>query len=206
LRRIVTTASWRSTVFFTWDWLAALGAREGIPGVLGHALSMQALHGGKAKNEKMDAQKIAVLLRGGMSPPASVYPAALRATRALLRRRMPLVRKRAELLAQVHNTPSQDNLPEMGKHIASTANRDGVAERFPAPAVHKRLAVDLALLDSDAQRRPDLERHSVHTAQHHDAHTCYRLQAMAGVGTSLALVLRYDIHAIRRFRHWFRFV
>ena len=37
-----------------------------MPFVRGHALSMQAIHGGKAKNDKIDAHKIAVLLRGGM--------------------------------------------------------------------------------------------------------------------------------------------
>ena len=34
---------------FTWYWLADLCAREGIPFVLGHALYMKAIHGGKAK-------------------------------------------------------------------------------------------------------------------------------------------------------------
>ena len=49
---------------FTWYWLADLCTQEGIPFVLGHALYMKAIHGGKAKNDKIDAQKIAVLLRG----------------------------------------------------------------------------------------------------------------------------------------------
>jgi transposase len=74
---------------FTWYWLADLCAHEGIPFVLGHALYMQAIHGGKAKNDTIDSQKIAVLLRGGMLPQAYVYPAQMRATRDLLRRRMP---------------------------------------------------------------------------------------------------------------------
>jgi len=54
----------------TWYWLADLGAQEQIPFVLGHALSMKAIHGGQAKNDTIDAQKIAVLLRGGMLPQA----------------------------------------------------------------------------------------------------------------------------------------
>jgi hypothetical protein len=78
-------------------WLADLCAREGIPFVLGPALYLQAIHGGNAKHDKRDAHKIAVLLRGGMLPPAYVYPAAMRATRDLLRRRRHLMRKRAEL-------------------------------------------------------------------------------------------------------------
>ena len=37
---------------FTWYWIADLCAREGIAFVLGHALYMKAIHGGKAKKEK----------------------------------------------------------------------------------------------------------------------------------------------------------
>ena len=71
---------------FTWYWLADLCAAEGIAFVLGHALAMKAIHGGKAKNDKIDSHKIAVLLRGGLLPQAYVYPAAMRATRDLIRR------------------------------------------------------------------------------------------------------------------------
>jgi hypothetical protein len=56
----------------TWDWLAELCAAEGLPFVLGHALDMQAIHGGTAKHDTIDAQTIAVLLRGGMLPQAYV--------------------------------------------------------------------------------------------------------------------------------------
>jgi hypothetical protein len=82
---------------FTWYGLADLCAQEGIPCVLGYALSMKAIHGGKAKHDKIDSHKIAALLRGGMLPQASVYPAQMRATRDRLRRRIHLMRKGAEL-------------------------------------------------------------------------------------------------------------
>jgi Transposase len=121
---------------FTWYWLADLCAYQGIPFVLGHALSMKAMHGGKAKHDKIDAHKIAVLRRGGMLPQAYVYPAKRRATRDLLRRRIHLVRTRAELLAHIQQTNSQ--FPEIGTKLAYKANRAGVAERFPEPAVHKK--------------------------------------------------------------------
>ena len=58
------------------------------------------------------------------------------------------MRKRAALLTHVQNTNSQYNLPEIGKKIAYKANREGVAERFPDPAVQKSIEVDLALLNS----------------------------------------------------------
>ena len=53
---------------FTWYWLADLCAEKGIPFVLGHALSLQAIHGDKAKNDQIDSHKIAALLRGDMLP------------------------------------------------------------------------------------------------------------------------------------------
>jgi transposase len=156
---------------FTWSWLADLCAHEGIPFVLGHALYMKAIQGGKAKNDKIDAQKIAVLLRGGMLPQAYVYPAEMRATRDLLRRRIHLVRKRAELLTHVQQTNRQYNLPEIGKKIAYKTNRSGVAERFADPAVPKSIEVDLALLDYYDQLLRDLELAIVKTAKQHDANT-----------------------------------
>jgi transposase len=184
---------------FTWYWLADLCAQEGIPFVLGHALYMKAIHGGKAKNDKIDAHKIAVLLRGGMIPQAYVYPAEMRATRDLLRRRMSLTRKRAELLTHVQQTNCQYNLPDIGKKIAYKANRVGVAERFPDPAVQKSIEVDLALIDYYDQLLRDLELAIVTTAKQHDANTLYLLQTVPGIGKILSLVLLYEIHDITRF-------
>src|ERR1700758_1913080 len=154
---------------FTWYWLADLCAQEGIPFVLGHALYMKAIHGGKAKNDKIDSQKIAALLRGGMLPQAYVYPAEMRATRDLLRRRTHLMRKRAELLAHVQNTNSQYNLPEIGKKLAYKANRNGIAERFADPAVQKSVAVDLALLGYYDELLRDIELSVLKAAKQHDA-------------------------------------
>jgi hypothetical protein len=46
---------------FPWYGLADLCADDESPCVLGQALSMQALHGGKANNDQSDAHKRAVL-------------------------------------------------------------------------------------------------------------------------------------------------
>jgi transposase len=184
---------------FTWYWLADLCPRAGMPFVLGHALSRKAIHGGKAKKDKIDAQKIAVLLRGGMLPQAYVYPAEMRATRDVLRRRIHFMRTRAELLAHIQQTNSQYNLPEIGKKIAYKANRDGVAERFPDPAVQKSLEVDLALIGHYDQLRRDVELSIGRTAKHHDANTLSLLRTVPGIGDILSLVLLYAIHDIQRF-------
>ena len=184
---------------FTWYGLADLGAQEGLPFVLGHALYMKAIHGGKAKNDTIDSQNIAVLLRGGMLPQASVYPAEMRAPRDLLRRRLHLTRKRAELLAHIQNTNSQYTLSEIGKKLAYKANRDGVAERFPDPAVQKSVEVDLALIAHDDRLLSDVELTIVQTAKQHNAQTLYRRPSGPGIGKILSLVLLYEMHDIARF-------
>jgi transposase len=184
---------------FTWYWLADLCAREGMAFVLGHALYMKAIHGGKAKHDTIDAPKIAVLLRGGMLPQAYVYPAEMRATRDLLRRRMHLMHKRAELLAHLQHTNSQYNLPEIGTKLAYKANRQGVAERFPEPAGHQSIEVDLMLIDHYDQLLRDMELCILKTAKQQDSNTLYLLRTIPGIGAILSLVLLYEIHDIQRF-------
>ena len=121
---------------FTWYWLADLCAEHKIAFVLGHALYMKAIHGGKSKNDKIDSAKIAHLLRGGNLPIAYVYPKGMRETRDLLRRRMYLVRHRAETIAHIQNTNSQYNLEPFAKKLSFAANREelNIAPRFSAPA------------------------------------------------------------------------
>jgi transposase len=184
---------------FTWSWLADRCAPEGSPCVLGHALSMKAMQGGKAKHDQTDSPKIAALLRGGMLPQASVYPAQIRATRDLLRRRTHLLRQRAARLAQVHKTTSPYHLLAIGTKIAYQANRDGVAQRFAEPAVQQSIAVDVALSTYDDQRLGDLERSILKAAQHHDANPLDLVHTVPGIGKMLSLVRLYEIHDIARF-------
>ncbi len=79
--------------------------------ILGHALYMEVIHGGKAKSDRIDSFKIANLIRGGGFPLAYTYPKEMRVTRHLLRRRVKLVCHDANLKAYVGNTTSQYNLP-----------------------------------------------------------------------------------------------
>src|SRR5438093_1863451 len=184
---------------FTWYWLADVCAAEGIVFVLGHALAMKAIHGGKAKNDKIASHKIAGLLRGGLLPQAYVYPAAMRSTRDLLRRRLHLVRKRGQLLAHIQNTRAQYNLPAFERRLAYPANRDGVSAHFTDPGVRKSVDVDLALIDQYDTLILDLELTIVREAKRHDADAFHRLRSVPGIGKVLALTILYEIHDIHRF-------
>ena len=186
---------------FAWYWLADLCAEHQIPFVLGHALYLKAIHGGKSKNDKLDADKLCALLRGGNFPMAYVYPKGLFETRDLLRRRNGFVRQRALLVAHVQNTNSQYNLPAFGKKLVSPANREelDVAERFVDPSVRLSIETDLALIDQYDERIAELELYLVRHAKIDDANVFHRLRSIPGVGKILALVLLYEIHDIGRF-------
>jgi transposase len=184
---------------FTWYWVADLCAEHAIPFVLGHALAMKAIHGGKAKNDRIDAHKIAALVRGDLLPQAYVYPAAMRSTRDLLRRRLHLVRKRGQLLAHIQNTRAQYQVPEFGRRLAYPANRTGISDQFPDPSVRKSVDVDLALIAQYDHLITDLELTIVRHAKRHDADAFHRLRSVPGIGKILALTILYEIHDVTRF-------
>lgn len=186
---------------FAWYWLADLCLAQGIPFVLGHALYMKAIHGGKAKNDRIDAAKIARLLRGGNLPQAYVYPAGMRATRDLLRRRTFLVRRRAELLAHLVNTNSQYNLPPLTQKLCYAANREALdlPARFSDPSARQSVLADLALIAAFDERIGVLELYLTRAAKVDDAQAYQRLRSIPGVGPVLALIFLYEIHDVRRF-------
>ena len=183
---------------FAWYWLADLCEREAIPFVLGHALAMKAIHGGKAKNDRLDAEKIAGLLKGGFFPMAYVYPKDKRETRDLLRRRSFFVRQRAQSIAHIQNTNSRYNLPPFDKKLTYKGNRSAdIAKRFEHPSTQPSIASDLQLIDSYDTQIAALELHLVKSAKVDDPSTFAFLRTIPGIGPILGLVMLYEIDAIK---------
>jgi len=185
---------------FAWYWLADLCEDERLPFVLGHALAMKHVHGGKAKSDKIDAAKLAGLLRGGLFPMAYVYPRAKRQTRDLLRRRSFFVRQRTQLIAHIVNTNSQFNLPPLPKKLTYAGNRsDAIATRFRDPSTQLMIRSDLALIDNYDTQIAALELHLKRSAKIDDPVTYGFLQTTPGIGPILGLILLYEIDQITRF-------
>jgi transposase len=130
----------------------------------------------------------------------------MRATRDLLRRRLHFVRKRGQLLAHIQNTIHPYNLDPFGKRIAYPANRDGLLEHFPDPAVRKSIEVDLALRERLDALIADLELTIVRHAKRHDADAFHRLRSVPGIGKILGLTILYEIHDVTRFDRVQQFV
>ena len=192
-------APWRNGLvvgcecMFAWYWLADLCEDQHIPFVLGHALYLKAIHGGKTK--------LAALLRGGAFPQAYVYPRAMRQTRDLLRRRTFFVRQRAQLLAHVQNTNSQYNLPPIPQKLSFAGNRDEdeLAGRFAHDSTQASIRADLRLTAAYDEQIRTLELHLTRHAKVDDPVTYQLLRTVPGIGPVLALILLYEIHDIARF-------
>ncbi len=186
---------------FAWYWVADLCVAHDIAFVLGHALYLKAIHGGKAKNDRIDATKLARLLRGGNFPTAYAYPKGMRETRDLLRRRTYLVHKRAELFTHLQILNAQYNLTPFPKKLCYAANRADmkIAERFGDASVQKNAAANLAVIDRLDEVIGDLEQYLIRTAKIDSVQTYQRLQSIPGVGKLLALILLYEMHDAQRF-------
>ncbi|HLW66673.1 MAG TPA: IS110 family transposase [Gemmataceae bacterium] len=185
---------------FAWYWLADLCEDQRIPFVLGHALAMKHIHGGKAKSDRIDAGKLAAMLRGGLFPLAYVYPKAKRQTRDLLRRRSFFVRQRAQLITHIQNTNSQFNLPPFPKKLTYARNRSAdIAARFADPSTRLSIQANLNLIDAYDEQIATIERHLLHSAKVDDPVTFGFLRTVPGIGPILGLILLYEIDRIDRF-------
>lgn len=186
---------------FSWYWLADLCRRENIEFILGHALYMKAIHGGKAKNDKIDSKKIAGLARSGMFPIAYVYPHEMRSARDLMRRRTHFARKRAELITHTQILRIQNNMPEFGRLIRSRYGntRDGITKNFVDPFVEKSVEMNLRTVDYYDDNLKWLEKEIKNAAKSHDIESLRILKTFPGIGDILALTILYEIHEIERF-------
>jgi transposase len=184
---------------FTWYWLADLCCDEKIKFILGHALYMKAIHGGKKKDDKLDSEKIARLMRGGTFPLSYVYPREMRATRDLVRRRMFLVRRRSELLAHVQLMNQQYNHDPFEKMLKYAGNRRDVLDRFTESSAQLNVAADLEMVGHYDHLIKQLETNLLQEAGLHDPKVCSLLRTIPGIGKVLSLVLLYEIHTIDRF-------
>ncbi len=182
-----------------WYWVSDFCEELSVDFILGHALYMKAIHGGKAKNDRIDSHKIAKLIRGGNFPLAYTYPKAMRATRDLLRRRIKIVRHGAHLKAHVSNTSSQYNLPSHRVNLKNVSAREQLRSAFPDPVVQKNIDLDMAILDAYAKELSKVEWFIEQQAKQHNPMHLKLLKSVHGIGRILALTIIYEIGDINRF-------
>jgi transposase len=186
---------------FNWYWLADDCAKHKIPFFLGHALYMKLLHGGKTKNDRVDAKVMAELLRMGYFPPAYAYPEKMRATRDLLRRRGHFTQQHAEAMRHIKTLLYQQgytDLPSFNHDKAEKIREALAVYKLPVDVAYS-LEADLAMIQHLDTVTKKLEWHIEKNASGHDNLALALLKSVKGLGPILSLTLLYEIHTIKRF-------
>jgi transposase len=185
---------------FGWYWLSDACHQAGLTFVLAHALYVKAIHGGKNKNDRVDSEKLAHLLRSNLIPPAYVYPAALRPLRALWRQRLCYVWRRAELLARIQSHELAHNRSPIKQ---TRPNRDPWEKQLLAreenPLRQLALQNDLAMIRCYDQQIATLEGQSQKFTQAVAGREYALLQTVPGIGENLGSTILYEIGDIQRF-------
>jgi len=185
---------------FGWYWLADACQAAGLHFVLAHALYLKAIHGGKNKNDRIDSEKIAHLLRTNLIPPAYVYPADKRPLRALLRQRLCYVWRRSELLARIQSHQLAHNRTPVRQ---TRRTRDPWEQQLLAAEDHplRQLALknDLALIRHYDHQIFALEEALQRQAKKQSPREYALLQTVPGIGENLGMTILCEIGDITRF-------
>jgi transposase len=175
------------------DLVQANGARV-------HLANPQGLNWGqrRVKNDERDAIDLADMLRLGRLPEAWIVPPATRELRELVRYRAKLVGLRSGLKAQVHAVMAKEGvLPAVADMFggAGNAQLDAMAMAHSYVTRVESLRDLIALYDREVAR---LEGQIHRQLRHHRGYQA--IQAIAGVGRTIAAVLVAEIGDVGRFR------
>jgi transposase len=181
-----------------WYWAADVVAETGAGTHLVHPLGIKGMSNRRVKNDTRDATDLADLLRMGRLPEGWIAPPPVRELRELVRHRHKLVRLRSGLKAQVHATLAKEGVNVDVSDlfgVGGTALLDSVEL---APAYGARVASLRSLI---AAYDREVAAFDAAVAAELTAHAGYRaIQAIAGVGPTLAAVFVAEVGDVSRFK------
>jgi transposase len=184
----------------TWWWLVDLLERLGHAPILSNPKQTKAIAAARLKNDRVDAQRLALLLRGDLLPTVWIPSADLREARELVRHRIQLVWLRGVIRNRLQAMLARRNLhPTSGKSwLTQRGQRE--LQRLPLAETPHRIREDCAglLPTLDAQiRRLDAEL----VARWGPDPRVQRLMTIPGIGPFIAIVLVLELGDIQRFAH-----
>ena len=185
---------------FNWYWLADACFDAGIEFVLAHALYLKHIHGGKNKNDRIDSEKLAHLLRANLIPPAYVYPAEQRPVRALLRQRMSYVWERATLKTHLSmNQTAEGLVPAKKSGCNWDVWEERILEQYSNPLHKLAVSCDMDMIRAYDSQIEKLEREILCQAKKGHSRDLNVLRSAPGIGRILAMTVLYEIDTITRF-------
>jgi transposase len=189
---IEATSGWR----WVWRELSALGFRV----ELAEPAQTRALRGKKrtAKNDRLDARWLALLLAKEMLPRSWIPPEDIQRLRDLTRLRQALRHDRTSWAQRLHAVLAHEGWPCSRRELLSSKGRRWLAALILDPHVRGVVDAHLAILDAVAGQMAELERELRRLAR--SDRRLRALQTIYGVGPIVACHLLAEIGDARRFR------
>jgi transposase len=185
---------------YNWYWLADACMDADIEFVLANVLYLKHIHGGKNKNDKLDSEKLAHLLRTNLIPPSYVYPRERRPMRGLLRQRMSYVWERSTLLGHLQMNQQSEGIDPVPK---GGHNRDvweeRVLEQYTDPLHALAVKCDMELIRSYDRRIEIIDQRLADLARRVHGRDYGLIKTVPGIGRILALTILFEVDRIDRF-------
>lgn len=165
--------------------------------VVVHPQRVKAIASAKLKNDRVDSETLAQLLRADLLPPAWASDPATRVLRELVRLRSSLVEQRTRWKNQVHATLHRWGHRANVTDLFGRAGRAWLAALTLPPAARQTVNTLLKLIDAVDAQTEELNQQVGDLARADADVRC--LMTIPGIGPFSALALKAEIGDIRRF-------
>lgn len=183
---------------FNWYWLVD-GLREaGFNVCLAHTLGLHMITGAKIKTDRRDAYSLAKLLRVSMIPKAYIYPPETRPIRDLLRRRLSLVRQRANEYSSIRHLLMREGILDHSRNQMKRIEEQDLEKWFKHPLLRLHAIQEVERIGLYTAQIEELEERILAEAKPNKE--IARLQEVPGIGPILSLTIFYEIGEISRFK------
>jgi len=182
---------------FNCGWVTDLARSLGHEVHVGHTKYLKAISQAKSKTDRIDARKLAHLVRTGYFPDAYVPGPEVRSMRAVVRQRAFLVRERTRIKNRIHAVLSEagERCPE--EALFGKAGRAWLEEAPLDPLRGENLKQLLALIDFLDGQVARVSRRIDRLGLKHPA--VERLETVPGISRYGALLIACEVDRIDRF-------
>lgn len=184
---------------FNWYWLVDGLRAAGFSVSLAHTLGLFMITGAKIKTDRRDAFSLAKLLLAGVIPTAYIYPAEQRPVRDLLRQRLLLVQRRAELYGRISRLLLREGILDASRTQIKELAEEELEHYLAHPLVQLSVSQELKRIALYSEQITELEQVILQRAQEQAAFA--RLQQVYGIGEVLALTILYEVGEVSRFEN-----
>jgi transposase len=188
---VVLEATWG------WYWAADVIAEAGGSVHLAHPLGIAGFENRRVKNDRIDAQLLADLLRMGRLPESWIAPEGIRHQRELVRYRRKLSQLRAGLKAQVHALLGKEGLRPPINHLWGPGGSVWLDETDMADAYETRVRSLRRLIKVYDTEITKLDGRIAGVFEGHEGYET--IQQLHGVGLVLAAIFSAELGDVTRF-------